>query len=266
MKIFLKILLIVLWVAIAAGVVVMMGFANITHEVKSCGGIVCNINYKGIDPLISNNDLINGINKRFGKLQNKTIGDVDVAGINAYLQKEPYLENMDVQVSVEGNIIVTADQCKPIIRYITPTGEQHFIDSKGRIMPINPEYPYKTLIATGEIESILGDGKNIFSVPDSNKLLRYSLKSLYDLHGLATVIVADCTLKALIEQVNITKEGKIQLITKAGSHIVYVGDTTDLAEKLENLKSFYKYGLVKTGWNKYGKINLEYKNQIVCTK
>ncbi len=266
MKIFLKILLIVVWVAIVAGVVVMMGFANITHEVKRCCGINCTINYKGIDPLMSNSDLINGINKRFGKPQNKAIGEVDVAGISTFLQKQPYLENTDVQVSVEGNILIKADQCEPIIRYITPTGEQHFIDRNGRIMPINPEYPYKTIIATGEIESALDDGKNIFSIPVTNKLLRNKLKSLYDLHKIATVIVADCTLNALIEQVNITQTGKIQLVTKAGSHIVYLGDTTDVAEKLENLKCFYKYGLVKTGWNKYGKINLEYKNQIVCTK
>jgi cell division protein FtsQ len=266
MKIFLKILLIIVWVAIAAGVVVMMGFSNNTHQAKLCRGIVCNINYKGIEPLMSNKDLANGINKRFGKINEKPIGDVDVAGINAYLQKEPYLENLDVQVSVEGNIMVSADQCEPIIRFFTTTGEQHFIDKNGRIMPISPEYPFKTIIGTGEIESALGDGKNIFSVPASNKLLRHSLKSLYDLHEIATVIVADCTLNALIEQVNITKQGKIQLVTKAGSHIVYLGDTTDVAEKLENLKCFYKYGLVKTGWNKYGKINLEYKNQIVCTK
>ena len=73
-------------------------------------------------------------------------------------------------------------------------------------------------------------------------------------------------MKALIEQVYVTTTGKIQLVTKAGSHIVYLGDTSFAAEKLENLKYFYKYGLVKTGWNKYRRLNLEYKNQIVCTK
>jgi cell division protein FtsQ len=83
---------------------------------------------------------------------------------------------------------------------------------------------------------------------------------------LAAIIIADSTLNALIEQIYVLSNGKIQLVTKAGSHLVQFGDTTDAAEKLENLKYFYKYGLVKTGWNKYGKINLEFKNQIVCTK
>jgi cell division protein FtsQ len=133
-------------------------------------------------------------------------------------------------------------------------------------MPVNLNYPCETIIATGHIESPLNDGKNIFSVPDSNVEMRTKLKSLYDLHLLAGLIHADTTMNALIEQINITPNGKIQMITMAGSHIVYMGDTTYAAEKLENLKCFYKNGLVKTGWNKYGKLNLEYKNQIVCTK
>jgi len=266
MKLLVKILLITLWTAIAAGVVVMMSFANTTHEEKKCRGITCRIDYRGIAPLLGGNVLIEDIQKKFGKLQSKAIRDVDIAGIASFVRNNPYLENTDVLLTIEGEILVKADQCVPVIRFYTANGQQHYIDRNGRIMPVNPAYPFKALIASGQIESPLKDGKNIFSVPDSNKVLRSRMKSLYDLHEIAEIILSDSTLNALIEQVYITPSGKIQLVTKAGSHIVYLGDTTDAAEKLDNLKYFYKYGLVKTGWNKYGKLNLEYKNQIVCTK
>ncbi len=266
MKILVKILLITLWIAIAAGVVVMMSFANETHEVKQCRGITCRIDYRGGQPLMSGNDLIAEITKKYGKLQSKTIGEVDIPGISQLVRKNPYLENTDVLVTVEGDILIRGDQCIPLIRYYSSAGYPHYIDINGRIMPVNPAYPYKVLIASGQIESPMNDGKNIFSVSDSNQLLKFKLKNLYDIHLIAGIITNDNTLKALIEQVYITSSGKIQLVTKAGSHIVYMGDTTDAVEKLENLKCFYKYGLVKTGWNKYQKVNLEYKNQIVCTK
>lgn len=266
MKILVKILLITLWIAIAAGVVVMMSFANVTHEVKQCRGITCRIDYQGSQALMSSNDLIAAINKNFGKPQSKTIGEVDIAGISSFVKKNPYLENTDVLITVEGDILIRADQCIPVIRYYSSAGYPHYIDKKGRIMPVNPAYPYKILIASGQIESPLKDGKNIFSVSDSNFVLKAKLKNLYDIHLLAEIINTDSTLKALVEQVYVTANGKIQLVTKAGSHIIYMGDTTDAAEKLENLKCFYKNGLVKTGWNKYKKLNLEYKNQIVCTK
>lgn len=266
MKILVKILLISLWIAIAAGVVVMLSFANETHEVKKCNGITCRIDYRDKQPLMSGNDLIAEITKKYGKLQSKNIGDIDIAGISRLVKKNPYLENTDVLVTVEGDILVRADQCIPVIRYYSSAGYPHYIDKNGRIMPVSTAYPYKILIASGQIESPLKDGKNIYSVSDSNQLLRSKLKNLYDIHLLAGIINNDNTLNALIEQVYVTSAGKIQLVTKAGSHIVYMGDTTDAVEKLENLKYFYKYGLVKTGWNKYQKVNLEYKNQIVCTK
>ena len=65
MKILVKILLITLWIAIAAGVVVMMSFANVTHEVKQCRGITCRIDYRGAQPLMSGNDLITQIKYGF---------------------------------------------------------------------------------------------------------------------------------------------------------------------------------------------------------
>ncbi len=266
MKILVKILLISLWIAIAAGVVVMMGFANETHLEKKCRGITCLIDYKGAQPLLGGNDLIAEINKKFGKPQTKTIGEVNLSGIKLFLKNNPYLENTDALITVEGDIMLKADQCYAVIRYYTADGQQHYLDRNGRIMPVNIAYPYKTLIASGQIKSPLKDGKNIYSIPESNHLVRSSLQNLYDIHLLAGIIENDNTLNALIEQVYVTSNGKIQLVTKAGSHIVYMGDTTDAAEKLENLMYFYKYGLVKTGWEKYSKLNLEYKNQIVCTK
>lgn len=266
MKILVKILLLTFWIAIAAGVVVMMSFANVIHEEKQCRGITCRIDYKGAQHLMSGNDLIQAINKNFGKLQLQKIGEVDIAGISTFVKKNPYLENTDVLVTVEGDIVIQADQCIPLIRYYSSAGYPHYIDINGRIMPVNPAYPFKILIASGQIESPLKDGKDIFSVPNSNTTLKAKLKSLNNIHLLAEIINKDSTLKALVEQIYVTGSGKIQLVTKAGSHIIYMGDTTDAAEKLENLKYFYKYGLVKTGWNKYRKLNLEYKNQIVCTK
>jgi cell division protein FtsQ len=215
---------------------------------------------------MSGKDLITEICNKFGKPQSTTIGEADIEGIKAFVRKNPYLENADVKLTLEGDIMIKADQCIPVIRYISTNGLHHYIDRNGRIMPVSQNYPYKILIATGQIESPLRDGKSIFGIPDSNQVLRNQLRSLYDLHLLAGIINADTTLRALIEQINVDPYGKIQMVTKAGSHIIYLGDTTDASEKLENLKCFYKYGLVKTGWNKYGKLNLEYKNQIVCTK
>jgi len=266
MKLFIKILLITLWVVLAAGAVVIMSFSVEKHNSKACRGILCSIDYRGNQPLLSGNDLIAEINGKFGKPQSKQISEVDIPGISAYIQNNPYLENTDVVVSIEGTIMIKARQCVPVIRYLASDGRQHYIDRNGRIMPVCQAFPYKALIASGNITSPLAEGKNIFSVPEKNKLLRSQLLTLYGLHYISGMITADTVLNSLIEQIYLTTNGKFLMVTKAGSHIISFGDTTDAAEKLENLKCFYKNALVKTGWDKYRKVNLEYKNQIICTK
>ena len=51
-----------------------------------------------------------------------------------------------------------------------------------------------------------------------------------------------------------------------GDHLVYLGKLENFEDKLARLKEFYKKGLNRVGWNKYSRINLEFSNQIICTK
>jgi cell division protein FtsQ len=59
----------------------------------------------------------------------------------------------------------------------------------------------------------------------------------------------------------------IELVPRVGDHLVYLGKNgRTLKIKLARLKEFYKKGLNRVGWNKYSRINLEFSNQIICTK
>ena len=86
--------------------------------------------------------------------------------------------------------------------------------------------------------------------------------------------------KNQIEQINVLPDLGIELVPRVGDHVVYLGqlpqakspeDRKQLIDsfvnhKMERLEKFYKYGLSKAGWNKYGYINLEFDNQIICKK
>ena len=63
------------------------------------------------------------------------------------------------------------------------------------------------------------------------------------------------------------KEPELELVPRAGDHIVTLGalDGTE-REKLEKLRLFYLDGLRHEGWDKFGRIDIKYKNQIVCTQ
>jgi cell division protein FtsQ len=63
------------------------------------------------------------------------------------------------------------------------------------------------------------------------------------------------------------REPSLELIPRAGDHTVILGELDGAErERLANLRLFYEKGLWHEGWNEYGHINIEYRNQIVCTK
>jgi cell division protein FtsQ len=56
------------------------------------------------------------------------------------------------------------------------------------------------------------------------------------------------------------------MVPRVGDHIVYLGAPTDISQKLDRLRKFYKYGLSQAGWNRYERISVEFGNQIICKK
>jgi cell division protein FtsQ len=58
----------------------------------------------------------------------------------------------------------------------------------------------------------------------------------------------------------------IELVPRVGSHIVLMGEAANYEKKLKRLKTFYEKAIGTVGWNKYEKINIQYDNQIICTK
>jgi hypothetical protein len=71
---------------------------------------------------------------------------------------------------------------------------------------------------------------------------------------------------ALIDQVDITPQRNFEMIPKVGNNIIVFGNATDIKEKFNKLKLFYKNIMVKAGWSYYSVINVEYKNEVVAKR
>ena len=71
---------------------------------------------------------------------------------------------------------------------------------------------------------------------------------------------------AQIEQIYICADQTVELVPRVGDHLIYLGELKDYDRKLDRLKEFYQKALNKVGWNKYSRINVEFDNQIICTK
>ena len=68
---------------------------------------------------------------------------------------------------------------------------------------------------------------------------------------------------AQIEAVNINADNSFELTPQVGNHVVMLGDRSDWSNIFTKLKTFYQYINTENAWNKYSKIDLQFKNQII---
>lgn len=72
-------------------------------------------------------------------------------------------------------------------------------------------------------------------------------------------------MKNVIE-IHQNKDETIYLKLRQCDFFVQVGDTSFLNKKINNLKAFYQKNLQDKTLNNYSKVNLQFDNQVVCTK
>lgn len=267
MKLFLKILLIITWAGFVAGAIVLMSFANRSHSRQYCSGVVVNVCYGDAERLITPEIIKSQLQKEFGKFENKLLGDISVGQVNRFMQKNQYLLKSDVHLTVEGELVVDATQCKPILRVLTMTGSSYYIDEQGKIMQADSRFPVRVVVASGQLGFDADPrGKDLKNIMSNKKGITPEILNIDNAFKVSQVLESDSIMQALTEQIYIPAGGSIALITKTGNHTVLLGDASNLEEKFANLKTFYRSGLPKVGWDRYRSINLAYKNQIICTK
>lgn len=188
----------------------------------------------------------------------KPLRNVNSRDIEETLKATPFVKTAECYKTQDGLVDIYLTQRMPIVRIKSINNEDYYIDDHNQIMP-NTNYTSDIIIATGYI----------------NRWYAQKYISL-----LSKALMTNELWRNQIEQINVLSDRSIELIPRVGNHIIYIGNLpetnniqkreTDINDfvnkKMERLEKFYKYGLSQAGWNKYSYINIEFDNQIICTK
>lgn len=202
--------------------------------------------------LVSEEDLRLAIRNHLGfELDISTIADIDIQELEKVLNQSSFIQNAEVYVTGSHAIKIEIIQREPIVR-IQPEANEipYYLDRYGERIPVVRNFAIRVPMATGDI----GQYEPGFMESDNN------LNSVYKL---ALKIKSDEFLSALIEQIHFEKKENIILIPKVGKEKILLGDVAQLDEKMEDLKTFYKEGITREGWNKFAYLNLKYENQVI---
>jgi len=169
---------------------------------------------------------------------------IDLEKVEATLLLHPLVGKVQCYKTGGDMLRINISSKVPLVRVMNNRGQDFYVDSKGEILSQH-SLAVQLPVATGYIDRRFA----------SEELLR-----------VVRAIDRSEFWKAQVEQINVTKDGQIELVPRVGEHLLILGAADDVEGKLERLMNFYEKGLDNIGWNKYRSISVAYAGQVVCKK
>ena len=192
------------------------------------------ITQKDIAQILEQNDL-NPIGK--------TIRDVKTESIEDILRKNPMIKNVECYKTPSGTITIKIHQRCPKFRVVG--FGSYYMDVDRKPMPVSTNYAAYVPVVSGRVTVSMCSGK------------------MFDF---VSYIVDNPFWNAQIEQIYVRDDKKIELVPRVSDAIIVLGTLDNYQSKLGKLYKLYQKGFNVLGWNKYKIIDLQYKDQIVCSK
>lgn len=238
-------------------VVIVVIVANISMRNFGIAQLNIAVEYNGGDTLIDKRDVSTMISKRFGNVLSKKRKEVNGEEIEEYLLKQNLVSKANVYLTLGGKLNVEVWQNKPIARIYTSDGEQFYVDENKEVCDICKTRAANVPIVNGDLKIKVKRKTVIDSV---------SFPLYNDVCNMVLAINKDDILKHQIDQIYYSKKNGFQLLPKVGDYVILFGSTDNMDEKLNKLHYLYKYGFSKHGWDNYSIVNLEFNNQVICTR
>jgi cell division protein FtsQ len=218
-------------------------YAFSTHRNNALNATGIEVNFLGDNNLFVTHKTVNKL-----LIQNQqTVTNVpkeilDLNGLENRLKSNAMIKTAEVYLAIDGKVRADVIQRKPIAR--VNTNASYYIDDEGEYMPLSTNFTAHVPLVTGAIE------KN----------------NLINVFTIASKIVNDEFLKAHIVEIHQNQDQTIVLKTRVFDFEIELGDLKELDKKINNLKAFYQKAKKDETLNKYRTVNLEFNNQVVCTK
>ncbi len=178
--------------------------------------------------------------------------NIDLKSIERRILSNKYVKEAQAYANLRGQVFVDISLNIPIARFMLDGKKDFYICESGTIMPTSDKYTSRVLLLSGEYLNHMPEG-NIRN--DS---------SYHQVFELVKYISQDEFWKAQIAQLDIDQNGYVTLFPQVTKQYIEFGKPVDIEKKFLKLKIFYKKILPYKGWNHYTKVNIEYKDQIVC--
>ena len=166
---------------------------------------------------------------------------LDLNKVEKVLDNHPMIENAEVFLTIDGVLKTIISQRRPIGRVLG--NETYYVDRLGTKMPLSPYYAARVPILIGVAE-----------------------KDINEVYPLLKYINEDHFLTEHITSITRLNKGLYQLEVRQMNFSLFFGKIERVGDKFNNFKAFYKKAMKDDLLNTYKMVDLQFGNQVVCTK
>lgn len=190
---------------------------------------------------------------------NTRINMIDVDSVVSALQANKWTVSVDANINLNSIMEIEIEECKPIVHVYNSRNKSVYIDNQGNIFPDNDRYTPRLLICSGNMNFPTTELGN---VNDSI----YEGTGLPEIFELSQEVLNDEYSRNTVRHIYRDKNKNYIFSLNNTNIIVIFGDVNDIDKKLFKMKHFFMRMLGNPELDNYKSINLNYNNQVVCTK
>ncbi len=232
-----------------AVVISLIAFVDDKAKVKRCKGLEVSLGDNNSQYYLSEEDIVKYVTRNGQEpLNGMLLSDIDLSKLEERVREIKQIEFCEAYGDLQGMIHLEVKPYIPYVRVISSNGRDQYVDKDGRYFPLSKYHTSRVLLLTGSYFNQKPD----LEVEDN------------DLMKLVHTIKNNDFWNAQIAQIDIDRNGQVSFVPVLGNHIIEFGPATHIEEKLNKLKIYYKQIMPVQGWDKFSKIKIQYKNQVVC--
>lgn len=253
-KNFFRILTIIWWSSVAGITMVLLIAAVKAKNEKECSGIEIQIN--GSVPgrwFVEKADIIKMLTLHgTERIKGKQMHRFDLKNMESRLRKDIWIKDAELFFDNRNILQVKVIERIPVARVFTVAGYSFYIDSSGQKLPLSSKVSVRLPVFTG------------FPVENLSRKKDSTLMS--EIKSFSTFILNDAFWMSQVSQIDITSSGQYLVIPTIGTHTIQFGNAYNIDRKFQKLMLFYKQVLVKTGFEKYKMIDIQFEGQVIGVK
>ncbi len=229
------------WLLLLVYFLVIVAFVSTKNSSLLCSNVVVSVSDSLRAQFVNGIEMRKLVLSRFPEILGRPIAEIDYEAIEASIEKHPAIRSCQVFNNAYGEINLKITQHEPIVRVFSGNGS-FYLDENGVEIPVSGRFSARVMVVNGNIPK------------DKTDLLR-----------VARFITDNPFWNAQMEQIYIRRNNDYILVPRVGEHLILLGNSEQLSDKMNNLMLLYKE-LDPKEWNNYKTINLKFKGQVVCSR